>query len=399
MAHWQCSERWIVARQSQPICARSPKLSRAAWSTASGKIPEAFEASFVVTAQPAADPCGPPITISEQRHQAYIGNTNHILNMSILSCSHVNKSETRKDVPAHHDKQACCHSNKRRAPTYYDNAHSWDEFRTQARLDLDAMKSLYNAGNYGNSAYHAQQAMEKLAKAIMLKDDPHHIDVKKMNHFVCSEKLLDHFEARVNEIGESHPSYWKDMGPAVMEYFAFVKGVFYTSKDCKTRLWKYSLGVGGRSNKWFEFVKPVGTNLSAFIGLAMVPPIWKRYGCTYDREETKKRMGFIFSKKDEFLIGINGSGVTEQLVVEVLETLPKSAQYRKTIHPIMRILSFSNLFLRLYPHEEIGRYPIRVDDASSLQLYKDHHENVLSLEQETEDAFKELDSVFFQNRE
>ena len=271
----------------------------------------------------------------------------------------------------------------------------WSEFRNQAFLDLDAMKCLYDAGNYGNSVYHAQQAMEKLAKAIMLKDDPHYIGVKKMSHFVCSEKLLEHFQARINVIGASDPSYWKDMETAVSEYFSFVKSVFYTSRDLKTELWKYSLGIKGRSRRWFEIAQSAGSDLSSLIGLAMVPPMWKRYGNTYNAEETKAKMDFIFSKRDEFLIGISGSGTTAQFSVEILETLPQSAQYRKIIHPIMLILGFSNLFLRLYPHEEIGRYPRHVAGISSLQLYENHHENLLLLERETEDAFKELDSAFF----
>ena len=39
----------------------------------------------------------------------------------------------------------------------------------QAVLDLNAMESLYNDHNYGNSAYHCQQFSEKMIKGVMYK--------------------------------------------------------------------------------------------------------------------------------------------------------------------------------------------------------------------------------------
>jgi HEPN domain-containing protein len=47
-------------------------------------------------------------------------------------------------------------------------AVEWRDFKKQSDLDIAACRLLYNAGDYGNAAYHLQQAVEKHTKAILL---------------------------------------------------------------------------------------------------------------------------------------------------------------------------------------------------------------------------------------
>jgi HEPN domain-containing protein len=44
----------------------------------------------------------------------------------------------------------------------------WQDFRKQSQLDIAACNLLYKAGDYGNAAYHLQQAVEKHTKYILL---------------------------------------------------------------------------------------------------------------------------------------------------------------------------------------------------------------------------------------
>ena len=275
------------------------------------------------------------------------------------------------------------------------------EFRKQAFLDLDAMKCLYKAGNYGNSAYHAQQSMEKLVKAIILKDDPN-AGVKDIGHLVCSKKLLTTFQARINKIGESDPSYWKELGQTVNDCIHGVKDLFKESKEWKTAWWMYSLGVGRfADNSKFEYnfkkLETAGTRLSSFVALVLIPPFWKLYGRPSNQKKiNQKRIDEILSYKDEYVREITGSDTTSRLCKQILETLPADIQHPDTfIRQIVLILNFSGLFLKLYPHEETGRYPESINGMSSLQMYEEFHEYLSLLEQEVEDAFKELDSMFF----
>jgi HEPN domain-containing protein len=44
----------------------------------------------------------------------------------------------------------------------------WKDFRKQSQSDMAACNLLYEAGDYGNAAYHLQQAVEKHTKCILL---------------------------------------------------------------------------------------------------------------------------------------------------------------------------------------------------------------------------------------
>jgi HEPN domain-containing protein len=44
----------------------------------------------------------------------------------------------------------------------------WKDFKKQSQSDITACNLLYKSGDYGNAAYHLQQAVEKHTKAILL---------------------------------------------------------------------------------------------------------------------------------------------------------------------------------------------------------------------------------------
>lgn len=44
----------------------------------------------------------------------------------------------------------------------------WKDFRKQRQSDMAACDLLYESGDYGNAAYHLQQAVEKHTKYILL---------------------------------------------------------------------------------------------------------------------------------------------------------------------------------------------------------------------------------------
>ena len=59
------------------------------------------------------------------------------------------------------------------------------------------------------------------------------------------------------------------------------------------------------------------------------------------------------------------------------------------------IVNFSVPLLKIYSHEEQGRYPEIIDNKSSLEWYNEKHLELRKLEEEIENACCELDKKFF----
>lgn len=276
------------------------------------------------------------------------------------------------------------------------------EFRKQALLDLSAMKNLFKVKDYGNSAYHAQQSMEKLIKAILLQDNPE-TNVKNMGHIVCSKKLLEHFQTRINDIGKSDLDYWQEHSSMIDNLFCILIDTSEDSNKFKTEWWLYSLGFDkfeGDSSfeSGFKQLANMGMKIAPPLVLALISPLWKLYRAQSDQhEDNQVRINKILSYRDEYIEKFNESDPTTRLCDKILKMLPDDMPKSDTIvYKIVSVLNVSGLLLKLYPHEVMGRYPEMINGVSSLNIYDYLHEDLAVLEQEVEYTFKELDIMFFQ---
>ena len=71
----------------------------------------------------------------------------------------------------------------------------WTDFGDQSRRDIAASNLLWNAGDYGNAAYHLQQAVEKHTKCILMHGS---VMPNQRTHLPLSEFLEEFVTGMVN---------------------------------------------------------------------------------------------------------------------------------------------------------------------------------------------------------
>lgn len=125
----------------------------------------------------------------------------------------------------------------------------WEDFKKQSKSDIAACKLLYDTGDYGNAAYHLQQAVEKHAKAILLHGN---LMPKLKTHLPLSEFIgefvrdLHYFSAiaikyniRVFELDASDSRTNQLLNETIIMMSALREG----KKSFIDALWKNSLGI------------------------------------------------------------------------------------------------------------------------------------------------------------
>jgi HEPN domain-containing protein len=125
----------------------------------------------------------------------------------------------------------------------------WIDFRNQSQTDLKATNLLYEAGDYGNAAYHLQQAVEKHTKCILLAGG---LMPKRRTHLPLTE-FLEEFITGINNFGDlskRHKIYFLDTEEArgMREQFLnqsriIMEGLAEKKPSFRNALWKNSLGI------------------------------------------------------------------------------------------------------------------------------------------------------------
>jgi HEPN domain-containing protein len=124
----------------------------------------------------------------------------------------------------------------------------WKDFRKESQSDMAASNLLYQAGDYGNAAYHIQQAVEKHTKCILLAGG---LMPKHKTHLPLSE-FLDEFISGINDFEniaqkynvqvfdldtEKSTTQFLDQSKIIIEALAEGKASFLSA------LWKNSLNI------------------------------------------------------------------------------------------------------------------------------------------------------------
>jgi len=124
----------------------------------------------------------------------------------------------------------------------------WKDFRKQSQSDMAACNLLYEAGDYGNAAYHLQQAVEKHTKCILLAGG---LMPKRKTHLPLSE-FLEEFITAIADFRNIAQKYnvqvfdsntkesttqFLDQSRIIMEALAEGKASFLSA------LWKNSLNI------------------------------------------------------------------------------------------------------------------------------------------------------------
>jgi HEPN domain len=220
----------------------------------------------------------------------------------------------------------------------------WLDFKNQSHLDMAASKLLYNAGDYGNAAYHLQQAVEKHTKCILLAGG---LMPKHKTHLPLSE-FLDEFISGINDFENIAQKYnvqvfdldtkesttqFLDQSRIIVKALTEGKG----KASFLSALWKNSLGI----------------------------PL------VDDQEEAVFQRCPIFRRHSKLKITILRGWVNETDKSNFdNDPIIKRLYYYKT--PV----ELGPTIAATLPHAEVGRYPTDINTTkgirNSVELYEEH---------------------------
>lgn len=236
----------------------------------------------------------------------------------------------------------------------------WRCFLDRGKADLKACKMV----DAQLSAYLAQQAIEKHAKALILKCG---INIKpyQMGHFVVRSVVGE----LVNDQYDSLCKSLKDKGLSVQQ-INMIWGVIddrlrmvETQLPLKEIFFKDSLGIS-HDEKEQKIMDECGMNLDVPDDLDIFDILNKvRHAVTTKIRQVRKHRT-SFANLDEMKAVARAS-----------------------------IMVVSPSIIKLFPHETYGRYPIAVGDRWAAQVYESHREELKELIADAEKDCKFLEKV------
>ena len=289
--------------------------------------------------------------------------------------------------------------------------YEWEDFANKAKQNIQSMKEEYEKENYATSAFECQQGIEKIIKAILLRNKVQHHPNKYGHDLIL--KLW-------NDICKTYDSSkWpREHSETLRQLFEIVDDIFKKSLDKKKSWkliwWKYSLNIKlseDENKKLIPIIKKITdqqTNAMKLFDSMLNVYFFKEFNQTKIRKNMPPEISL---RVDEIKRKIPNP--QNESSIKALQELPilffcllklmhkknprsrdmKIGFYKEDIRPIltMWLFGFTDLLLRLYSHEDIGRYPCRLDDGTYTEdLYKNNKEALKNLEDEAERAFSEL---------
>lgn len=223
------------------------------------------------------------------------------------------------------------------------------DFLEQRKADVADSRLLYNANDYGNAAYHLQQAVEKHTKAILLygnlmKGGKTHLPLSKfiddlLPAFHNLEQMAKSHRGTIveNITPDSKTSQFLTQGQVI------IKKLAEKDKSFKMALWKNSLGVPLLKEEEEVFRQC---------------PLFRKYY----KFNLSKTLLFPGNTPDRDNFWKHAS----------------SNQDMKKLYYYQPIVELGRMMAATFPHEDIGRYPteIKITDGieNSTDLYKQHRD-------------------------
>ena len=262
---------------------------------------------------------------------------------------------------------------------------AWERFRSDAKRDVAAAHVLYENENYGNAAFHCQQALEKMIKAVVLKDGTLHVTAQGMGH-IPFKKIYE------SQLPRDYEKQWRDnriVDDGSDLTYIFVLNTMRSDGFLRILLWKLSLNIPLPEvpNDYYyvppEYQEPYAITLVPDSKLQL-----QRYtpsSAEPPGEETEP-VEFVF---------------TSFYLDQYQWRRQNAKKTRQDDSPLAAVLSFLDLYLIAYPHEVLGRYSIEIDgtgddaddsvDTNSYELYKMQKFELKKLIDEITSAVTELD--------
>jgi len=285
------------------------------------------------------------------------------------------------------------------------------DFMQYAEIDLDISKTLYKKKQYGSAAYHTQQALEKYLKSYFLKSNLIE-NTKDLGHLQYPEIINEAISIFENQRKKEENSNMIKMLDASIEYYSIIKEMFTKvkqSQDKKILFWKASMGIELTANEknmlqgirikneqstsryvsiLFSFFKT--EDFFKMISQAeSIPPELKTNIPQVLRELAEgmiKKDPELGSSRDKILSLLEpylyGSG-TESFSKSDSDTMIK-------LTAIDRSFDWFEHVLLTYPHEQIGRYPIMINDCDAYSLYTENKDNLWKIIEDIQTVCKKI---------
>lgn len=258
--------------------------------------------------------------------------------------------------------------------------NEWKLFRHDSERDLEAANALFEGGNYGNAAFHGQQAFEKMIKAAVLKDGTLELTARKMAHIPFAKI----YEKRLP--AENREGWWEqidDLSSAVWPILLL--NTIKPGGFLHTLFWKMSLNIpmpGLVDDDHLDIPPEYREERVMCLEINPDPrrPRFRHPSSTSSKGETVE---FMFSN----------------LYLDKYQFLRQKMKNTSQIDDLLDVvLSFTNLYLLAYPHESLGRYSTSIDgtggggsNKNSFELYEIQRLELRKLIDEITSAVTALD--------
>ena len=229
----------------------------------------------------------------------------------------------------------------------------WERFRHDAKSDVAAAHVLYEHENYGNAAYHCQQALEKMVKAAILKDGTLKVAGYKMGHIpfikIYENRLPADFKKKWKEDPTNYDSNLMHI---------FLLNTINSDGFLRTLLWKLSLNI------------PL-PELILDNDYYYIPPEYRDPYVISLEPDSKLRLR-RFRRSSSKSRGEKANPVQFEFTSLYLDQCCLRRRNMKKLYQaddlLGQVLDLLNLYLIAYPHESMGRYSIEVGDLDDRKM-------------------------------
>lgn len=279
---------------------------------------------------------------------------------------------------------------------------SWEEFKNQAKQDLESCNFLCDEKNdMGNSAYLLQQSLEKYVKAYILKYELFVNEPYEFKH-LPAEKM---WRLLRNEIERKKKSYKKEiqdlletLSPLldqITEYFSKIRD--HKDSTWRYSIWKQSLNIELNKSelaRFENFTEEMKNKTKSLLDQSTtLLSIGKNRTRKYHDSIQKKSLeqliddtaNIIFQidlDTTDWIVNVSNWFMNLEKIIKIMLQATDSKDKLNVLQqPYMKVLllawlfSFRTEMILVFPHEEIGRYP-ETRGINSRMIYQNNKNNL-----------------------
>lgn len=301
----------------------------------------------------------------------------------------------------------------------------WKSFLDQAELDLSRAKNLFESGDYGFSAYSAQQSLEKHVKSYFYKLDLIDNNPQRFGHLPLTAILTDlkNEMDKIERRQQSNKFFLSMLRPAFSLYKEIL-GLFKDIKksDQKILYWKYSLNLPATSQIFDDKIGKIRKLLSQFNNAFNIydeqsfNPNVSKIQEKFSKSDAQNILEFkdLFKTMSEEAINLDMNKIIQnkklqEKEVKLLESFNElqkgDSVIGKTIQGDMKrmmaytkILPYLETIMKSFPHEDIGRYPTEIDKKDSTKLYVEYKDNLFVLINEISNVCNNIKAIIYESK-